>query len=59
MNEERTWAEILPTLTDTELRVEYSYLFGEGGKYHSYPLSRDRLIKDITIINNEMKKRGI
>ena len=47
MNEERTWLEILPTLTDTELRVEYSYLFGEGGKYHSYPLSRDRLIKKI------------
>ena len=59
MKTERTWAEILPTLTDTELRDEYNYLFSAGGKYLPYPLCRDLLIKNIIMINNEMQKRGI
>ncbi len=59
MNDKRTWLDILPTLTDAELRREYSCLFDEGLAYRSEPLSRDLVIAKLTILNNEMRKRGI
>jgi len=59
MNDKRTWLEILPTLTDAELRREYSCLFDEGQSYRAEPLSRDLVIAKLTILNNEMRKRGI
>ena len=60
MNETKpTWLEILPTLEDAELRREYSCLFDEGQSYRSEPLSRDTVLAKLTILNNEMRKRGI
>ncbi len=59
MNDKRTWLEILPTLTDAELRREYNCLFDEGQSYRSEPLSRELVIAKLTILNNEMRKRGI
>ncbi len=57
--DKRTWLEILPTLTDAELRREYSCLFDEGQSYRSEPLSRELVIAKLTILNNEMRERGI
>ena len=59
MNDKRTWLEILPTLTDAELRREYGCLFDDGQSYRSEPLSRDLVLAKLTILNNEMRKRGI
>ncbi len=59
MGDKRTWLEILPTLTDAELRREYSCLFDLGRDYRAEPLSRDLVIAKLTILNNEMRKRGI
>ncbi len=59
MKTKPTWLEILPTLTDAELRREYSNLFDEGRDYRSEPSSRDLVIAKLTIVNNEMRKRGI
>lgn len=54
-----TWIDIIPTLTDAELRREYSCLFDEGQSYRSEPLSRDLVVAKLTILNNELRKRGI
>ncbi len=59
MNDKRTWLEIIPKLTNAELRREYSCLFDEGRDYRADPLSRDLVIAKLTIVNNEMRRRGV
>jgi hypothetical protein len=59
MNDKRTWLDIMPTLTDAELRREYSNLFDEGQSYRAAPAYREIVLAKLTILNNEMRKRGI
>ncbi len=60
MNETKpTWLEMVPKLEDAELRREYSCLFDVGRDYRADPAARDLVIAKLTIINCEMRKRGI